>query len=193
LLTGHSDARVLSQPCEVHFAGFRSDTYRLQQAGWELSVEQDVYRRALRLAMHHRAADLYMLADSQDFDFFSHRMGDRPPVFNIRHCSSRMVIQLMESSFDFQPIDATPALATTTRRSIEDFNIFATQQVRAEEILVEPQSVAECLELIKKMQAPELAAVRKRNEQRRRDAGDTSFGSMAPLTRVHANVITLAA
>lgn len=189
MLTARSD-RVLSRPCEVHFAGFRSDTFRLQQAGWQLSVEQDIMYRRIRLAMRFEPARLYMLADSQDWDYF--RDSDHLPVFTIRRCSSDMVIQLMESSFDFQPIDAKPAFVSAERRSIEDFGIFAPLQVRTKEILVEPESVAECLELIKRLQAPELAEVRKRNERRARDMGSSSYGDMT-ATNVQAQIITLAA
>jgi hypothetical protein len=189
LLTGRSD-RVLSEPCEVHFAGFRSDTYRLQQAGWQLSMEQDIRMCRINLVMRFEPCGLYMLAQGQDYDFL--RDSRARPVFTIRHCSSRMMIQVMESLANFQPIDATPSFVTSERKCIEDFGIFATLQVRTEEILVEPQSVAECLELIKKMQAPELAAIRKRNEQRRRDPGDVSYGSME-RTNVHCQVISLAA
>lgn len=191
MLTGRSDERVLNQPCEVHFAGFRSDTYRLQQAGWQLSVEQDMRRMAIRLAMRFEPARLYMVSRLVEYDFLQDR-GARP-VFVINHCANNIVVQLMESSFDFKPIDATPAFVTEARKSIEDFGIFAPLQARTEEILVEPQSVAECLDLIKRLQAPELAAIRKRNEQRRRDQGSLDYGSTAPLTKVHAQVITLAA
>lgn len=190
-MMGRSDARVLNRPCEVHFAGFRTDTFRLQQAGWQLSMEQDLMRMSIRLAMRFEPARLYMVSEAADHDFFRH--SDHLPVFHVRHCASNVVVQLMESTFDFKPIDAKPAFVSEQRKGIEDFNLFAPLQTRTEEILVEPQSVAECLDLIKRLQAPELAAIRKRNEQRRRDPGSMDYGSTAPATKVHAQIITLAA
>jgi hypothetical protein len=191
LLTGRSDARILNEPCEVHFAGFRTDTYRLQQAGWQLSMEQDIARMSIRLAMRFEPARLYMVSNAVEHFYLQH--GCVRPVFHVQHCASNITVQLMESSFDFEPIDATPAYVTTERKSIEDFGIFAPLQTRTEEILVEPQSVAECLELIKKLQAPDLAAIRKRNEQRRRDQGSRDYGNTGPLTQLHAQIVTLAA
>lgn len=185
---------VLSQPCEVIFAGFRSDTYRLQQAGWVLSVEQDIMRCSLRLAMKLPAAGLYMLAEQVDFDFYqrAHLGGGASPRFIIRHCSSQIHLRLQERSFAFQPIDATPVFVDAPFKSIEDYGIFATPLVRTEEILVEPESVEECMALIRKLQAPELEAVRKRNAQRARDPGSTEHGAMQ-RTNFHAQIITLAA
>ena len=183
--------RFLSQPCPVYFAGFASDTYRLQKAGWQLSVEQDIMRGTIRLAMRFEPARLYMLADTQDYDYWSARAGHgRPPSFAIRHCASNITVQLMESVFDFKPIDATPTFAKVERTGIEDLGIFATPLVRTEEILIEPQSVEECLSLIRKMQAPELQAVRERNARR------NSLGQeVMPVMRqnFHAQILSLAA
>jgi hypothetical protein len=191
LSTGLSDPRILGEPCEVHFAGFRSDTYRLQQAGWQLSMEQDLRMRTINLIMRFEPARLYMMARGQDFDYFRDTRGARP-VFHIQHCSSNLTVQIMGTLASFAPVDATPAFVTSERKRIEDFAIFAPLQVRTEEILVDPKSVDECLALIKKMQAPELEAVRKRNAARARDPGSMEHGYLQ-RTNVHAQVITLAA
>jgi hypothetical protein len=157
-------------------------------------MEQDIRRLEIRLAMRFEPARLYMVSNAVDYDFFRDSgMGGRRPVFHVQHCASNITVQLMESSFDFKPIDAKPAFVETTRKSIEDFALFAPLQARTEEILVEPKSVAECLDLIKRLQVPELAAIRKRNEQRRRDQGSMDYGSTAPLTKLHAQIVSLAA
>ncbi len=180
---GHSDYRMLSQPHRVIFAGFESTTTRLQQAGWQLSAEQLMDRMSVRLALKLQMAGLYMVAEQQDCDFYNRR--HEPMTFHIKHCSSNMVIQMMETVFNFKPIDAYPQMTESPRKSIEDFGIFAPLLARTEEIIIEPQSVAECLELIKKMQAPELAAIRKRN----------SDESNRPIQRqtFHAQILSLAA
>lgn len=187
----HSEFKVMSDPAEVIFAGFVSDTRRLQQAGWRLSMNQDVYGRLIQLAMHHPGAGLYMVADAMDFEFmrprqYSHVHGgfEPPPRFVIRHCSSKIVCQVMANFANFRPVDAEPQYVEVQHKNIEDFNIFASSLVRTEEIIVEPQSVAECLELIRKMQAPDLAEVRKRNARRDQPIEQQNF---------HAQIISLAA
>jgi hypothetical protein len=130
-----------------------------------------------------------MLAETQDFDFFRAArdgIGVEQPVFHIRYAASDIVIQTMESSFNFQAVDASPQFVSDKRRSIEDFGIFATPLARTEEIIVEPETVMGLLEKIKAMQAPELAAIREKN--RRRDQHQ-------PMERqqFHAQILSLAA
>lgn len=191
----HSNPRILSQPHRVRFAGFESTTRDLQRAGWQLSVEEAVYDYRIRLAMRFEPAGLYMLADAQEHRYnmrsapYSRSFDPRSQVqltFDIRHCSSRVAVQLRERGFDFRPIDAEQTYVDTPFKRIEDFHIFASPLVRTEEIIIEPQSVAECLDLIRKMQAPELAAVRKRNLQRERSE---------PMNQqnFHAQILSLAA
>lgn len=189
---GPSDARFLSRPCEVHFAGFVSDTYRLQQEGWQLSMEQDIRMRSIRLAMRLDAARLYMVSNACTYEYMSDYGRDRLPVFHVQHCASNVTVQLMESQFLFKPIDATPQYTEVRRRSIEDFGIFAAPAARTEEIIVEPETVASLLDKIKSMQSPELAAIRERNRRRAADPGSMDHGAMQG-TRFHAQIVTLAA
>lgn len=184
-----SDARVLSQPCRVIFAGWESTTSRLQQAGWQLSAEQDPGMGHLRLALKFEPARLYMLAQAQQWDFLRTRLDNQPPVFHIRYAASDMVVQLMESAFDFVPFDAKPQYTEAPRRCIEDFGIFAPCLARTEEIIVEPKTVESLLAEIKKLQVPELAQIRRRNAARDRR------NSTEPMQqqRFHAQIVSIAA
>lgn len=133
-----------------------------------------------------------MLAKLQDFYFAGQpnqwvdpQSVGRPLEFHITHCSSNLGVQVLANSFDFKPIDARPQFVNTEYKNIEDYGIFATPLVRTEEILIEPSSVAECLDLIRRLQAPDLADIRQRN----RAAND------APIARqtFHAQILSLAA
>lgn len=183
--------RMLGERHEVRFAGFRSTTWDLQQEGWQISAEEDYQRDTIRLALRHPPTGLYMLADGQRYEFRSKAYSpygrmDESLVFNVRHCSSKMAVQLRERTFDFRAIDAMPMFTDTPFKRIEDFSIFAPALVRTEEIIIEPQSVAECMDLIRKMQAPELAVIRERNLQR-------DFMDVAPQQKFHAQILSLAA
>lgn len=185
-----SDILCRSEAMEVHFAGFRSDTVTLQRTGWRLAVEEDIIRNTLRLMMHHDQAGLYLVADEVRYDYMSRgRLGIREerPVFLVRKVAR--ALQSISSNFDFakfSPVDAEPCVANVQYKRIEDFALFGAPLVRTEEIIIEPQSVAECLDLIRKMQAPELAEVRRRNLARDRDQ---------PMAQqqFHAQILSLAA
>jgi len=180
---------LLSRPAEVHFAGFRSDTFTLQQNGWSLAMEQNILNGVMRLMLHHRDAELYMVAADVRHDFlrpmFSY--GERPLVFQIVTVARSLQSYRVAMDFSkFSAIDATPTMRVEEPKRIEDFAIFAAPLVRTEEIIVEPQSVAECLDLIKRLQAPNLAEIRERNRQRERLEPSNQ-------TRFHAQILSLAA
>lgn len=196
-MMGRSDARILSRPCPVYFAGFETTTTRLQQEGWELTVEQDIRDCRMRLLMRFQPAGLYMLSEEARFDYFRNadmRFGgpDVTPEFHVRKVSSKMVVQLMERSFSFQAIDAQPTFTEAPRKSVEDFGFFAAPLVRTEEIIVEPETVSDLLAKIKSMQAPELAAIRERNRRRAQDQASLEYGAMQQ-TKFHAQIVSLAA
>lgn len=184
---GRSDYRLLSAPHEVYFCGFVSTTARLQQAGWQLSVSQDNYRGTLQLALKNKDFGGYMIADEVRYSGFRTMDPHEELRFVVRRVNADVLIHSCSIDFSqFSPIDAMPQICTTERKSIKDFNIFAPALVRTEEIIIEPQSVAECLDLIRKMQAPDLAALRERN--RKRDLSE-------PMQQqnFHAQILSLAA
>lgn len=178
------EPRLLSAPHEVHFCGFRSTTALLQQAGWQLSVD---YGDRLTLAMHNKGFGGYMIAEPLEHDSYRIMEHHERLTFVVRRVNADILVYQSTMGFSaFEPIDARPQFVATERKSIKDFNIFASQLVRTEEIIIEPQSVAECLDLIRKMQAPELAAVRQRNATR-------DFTEATNQTRFHAQIMSLSA
>ncbi len=192
-----SDQMLKSQACKVRFAGWESTTTRLQNAGWQLAVEHAWDRDRVRLAMKYRDGGMRMIAEAQHytrpmhFDAMRYEgMGGAPnlPVFDVIHVAPEIHIRVIDiDTFNFSPIDARTQIHTITdARPMDAFEIFAVPLVKTEEIIVEPASVMELMEQIKKLQAPELAAIRER--QRRAERGE-------PLaqTRYHAQIISLAA
>jgi hypothetical protein len=187
-----SNTRLLSQPCEVLWAGFRSNTYVLQQAGWELAVEQDFSGLRLRLLIRNRDMQLYAVSDASSFDFYrnAHEHLSRP-VFHIVQASSTMQLAQIVGfapSFSFKQFDAAPQFSAMRYDNIEDLGIFAAPLVRTEELIVEPADVSALLEQIRRMQAPGQAEIRAK--QRTRECTDR-IPDARPMTRFHAQIITL--
>lgn len=186
-MTGIRDAHFLSAPHRVLFCGFESTTTALQQAGWSLSANQDFHASTIQLALRNKDFGGYMLADSQHWNWSQRGRSPEQLTFVVRRVATDILVYQHGIDFQkFSPIDAVPQYLQPGPRSIKDFSIFAPALTRTEEIIVEPQSVAECLELIRKMQAPELAAVRHRNAQR-------DYNQPINQTHFHAQIVSLAA
>lgn len=184
---------VLSEPAEVWWAGFRSDTYQLQQAGWEIAAEQDVMYDRIRLLLRHRDMKLYALTNECEYHFRDmYQQPGRRLTFKVVAASPNFQVQCVPSRVDFsnfQQIDAKPQWAEIEIKSIEDFKIFATPLARTEEIIVEPQTVSAMLEKIREMQAPEQA--RLRAKQRLEASREGLRGDAVPRQRFHAQIISI--
>jgi hypothetical protein len=167
------EPRILSAPCDVFWAGFKSDTYKLQQGGWSISVEQAVADRGIRLLMNHRQMRLYAISEYSEFDYYRNAQSrGMAPTFNVTHVASRIeVLRIHDRLDNFKLIDAAPQIVNSEITSIEDFGIFAVPMVRTEEIIVDPKDVSAMLEQIRAMQSTEQRNIRERNVSRdRRDA-----------------------
>jgi hypothetical protein len=179
--------RELSRPAEVFFMGFRSDTLTLQQCGWELAVEQEYHFNQMRLLMRHRDLDLYAISDNIGFNYrqaaAQGMYSDQPLIFNVRGCAHKFmeIIGKPMTISKFNQIDAMPQIVEHNIKHIDDFGIFATPLARTEELIVEPQTVSEMLEQIRKMQAPEQARIRR----------DSNSREPSQRQRFHAQIISL--
>lgn len=187
---GLQQDRLLSRPITVRWAGWETNTYRLQQAGWELSAEHDFTSMHIRLAMRHTPCQCVAITAPLAVDFYDAAYGmHAPPPATVQYFACRATVQFYEQSVSsFKPIDAAPQFVSSTMRSIEDLKWFATPLVRTEEIIVEPETVAELLEKIRKMQAPEQAAIRAR--ERLRNLEGVEIGAVRQQQQFHAQILS---
>jgi len=174
----------------VYWAGFKSNTFALQQAGWGIAVEQDFVDARIRLLIHNPDWNLYAFSDYSTHEFYRERHDEfrMLPSFTIRHCSPRIqATRVMDDFTKFRQVDAMPQFTNAVVESIEDLGIFAVPMTRTEEIIVEPADVYTLLEQIKKMQSPEQAEIRERNRRRDREGAST----VSQRQNFHAQIISL--
>jgi hypothetical protein len=188
--------RMLSRPAQVHWAGFESDTYRLQQAGWELAVEEEIEYDRIRLMMRHRDMRLYALTDAADYYYRRDETPGREPPLRFNVCMAAPSIQVQRMNVagpmafeNFRQIDAKPQMIESEIKSIEDFRIFATPLVRTEEIIVAPQTVSEMLQKILEMQLPEQERIRQR--ERLAESREAYLVGSGPRQRFHAQILSI--
>jgi hypothetical protein len=189
---------MLSRPVGVRWAGWESNTFQLQQAGWELAVEYEPIYDKYRLLVHHRQGTLYGMShanilERQLSDPWSERM---PPAFELTGLARSLEV-ISEHHMEplpfanFIQIDATPQLTERKIHRIEDFNIFKTITTRAEEIIIEKadMTVIEHLEAIKDLQSASQAEIRDRIlKDRRRGSADQD---VSPEVEIHTNIVQL--
>ena len=191
-----TDHRFLSTPMEVYWAGWQTDTLRLQQAGWELSAEQDIYRAAMRLGIRHQSAQMYGISSPVNLDYQRHYYeGSRAPNIPIQmaYLATKVTVNVMDDLSNFQPIDATPQFVNGPAaqiKNIEDFGIWALPMARSEEIIVDPHDVDQLLKMIRDVQLPEQEAIRERN--RLRESREGLSVDHQPRQQFHAQILSIA-
>lgn len=183
-MMAHSNGRVFNLPCDVHFLGWRSDTFRLQQAGWELCVEQHPWEGRIRLGLRHGGLKVYALSEEATYHISQDYGREKLPTFIVNQFYTDIEKTLLFDISDFYGIDAKPCYVTRESLTIEDHQqLFIKPLVRTKEILVEPATVNALMEQIMKLQSPKLEEIRKRNRTREYIGNQETF---------HAQVISIA-
>jgi hypothetical protein len=191
-VSGHH--RILSEPVRLHWAGWESDTRRLQQAGWAISAEQDIPGATMRLAMRHEGCHIQGLTDRVPWSYMQETdFRVRPPlVLPVRFMASRFHVELIEtpSICSFRPIDAQPQFTRSEIRSLDDLAHFAVPLARTQEIVLPEESVPELLERILKLQQP---ARTDRIRRQLREEAEVMRVDAIPQQRFHAQILSFAA
>lgn len=168
---------LVNPPCEVLFAGWRSSTYDLGRAGWDISFERaDNHFFGLtveRMILRHKGAGLVGMARTREpFDTYRWRQtGGHQNMAML----PRFVVEQMHPGIaihhepQFSPFAGYTSWAMTEPMFVEstlhDHCLFLDKQAPAgETLIVEPRDVMQLLEQIKQMQSPEQAEIRKRRK-----------------------------
>lgn len=187
----HED-RILSRPVRLHWAGWETNTLRLQQAGWQLSAEQDIASDSMRLAIRHEASRVYGLTARVPWHYM-HEL-DRfqgVPDLPIQHIASRYEIvthEMPSLNAGFRPIDAMPQFTQARRVSLDDFAHFAAPLARTEQIIVPDEDVTALMDRILKLQDP--ARMERVREEVRRSHEPGLHFSAQRRQAVHAQIIS---
>jgi hypothetical protein len=159
---GYPDLK--NQPVKIHMAGWESDTFKLQNAGWQISVEEmddpSNFCRRIRVAMKHPHLKLYCVTDHNRYDHGDEewmKHYGRPTIeLTVRSIACDMqVLHVPDDFTNFQPVDARPIYEHSQGdyRSIEEFKIFRPLAPE-KQIIIPNESVAELLSKIEGMQEP---------------------------------------
>jgi hypothetical protein len=190
-----ADKYLASQPMRIHFAGWETDTYRLQQNGWQLSASQDPYNDSIQVAFQHAEYRMrgvtnrirrYDMMDRYSYNQFSTHKDtiDVAAFLASDFVSTRTNILPMES---FKPIDAEPQFMEM-RQMMSQNMFFAPNLARTQELIVPEQSVDDLLNMILDKQASNRAQLIQRRVREQGQKIDFN-----PRTHVHAQIVSIAA
>lgn len=194
---------ILSRPYRVMWAGWETDTRRLQQAGWKLAVDtaqMDSWEGTrYTLVMHHEGMKLWALCDDRHINFHQsvsiHANPEALSTFIVRHVANDIHVRTMGPvKMAFQQINAEPAygkMEDMVDHSLANLNIFHLGGERVDEVLFDKAdlTVVDHLEAIKKLQAPRQKEIREKMLREESDATASDRSAVPPKSEVVANLI----
>lgn len=187
---------IQSSPFTIRWAGFESDTLKLQHNGWKLAVENNYIFHAdlhqIRFILKHDYLQLIAITElsSRDIDMrdgygeWYHRTRGELPFCHIQAIGREIVYAhgTPLNIRDFQHIDAMPKMV---EKKLSEISLFSTIIQPDSAFIVEPEQISQLLEKIVACQAPKQKEIRERikNQSLREALNQT----------VHAQIISMAA
>jgi len=163
--------RIVSPITEVYWAGWRSDTYSLQKAGWQIAMQEIHTRFQYQFAFSHPQYQFWGLSEPIEAREVMRFQQDgcqgrrKMPMIIIYHMASDIQLEVETMNTQFVPIDATPNIIKVEIISMADMNIFRTIGNDVKEILVPKPNVASLLNQIIESQAPYQKELREKKRQ----------------------------
>lgn len=197
------DRFVQSRPHPVFWAGFKSNTFALQQAGWEFSASQAPELDGVGLMMRHRGLGMVAstnLVPMMHFYQSGYAMHDPNAIqpFHVQWLTDRNPQFQYINPPDYleycQPVDMKPQLMQQSEvRTLDDMNIFANVcMARTTELIVDPDDVSAMMDRILELQDPARQERFKRMVQEQKDPGRVRSDPM-PRQQFHAQIVSIAA
>ncbi len=183
--------QLMSRPVRLHWAGWETDTYRLQEHGWSISAEQDIASMTMMLALRHPHEAAYGISSRVPWEFMEERSFSTHPLdlgADFRF-GRDVIVHHMGGLPNFSAIDALPQMMETRRTRLEDFAHFTTPLVRTQEIVVPEESVEDLMARILKLQQPDRT---ERIRQSLRNPEGYRLDTL-PKQKFHAQILSFAA
>ena len=190
------DRHILSRPHPMHFAGWRSDTFTLQQAGWEFTASQRIGMDEVGLAFQHPRLGLKGLTNTIPSYVYA-EMGihrDTAPPFHVTWMTDAQVqfrqIEIPHWLPSCDPVDMRPQMIDEIKDFDDMVRFAGVSMARTAELIVDPDDVSAMMDRILTLQNP---ARQKRYREIVRQG--RQVGSAKPVSRqnFHAQIVSFAA
>lgn len=155
----------LNRPVQLNWAGWETDTYKLGQAGWQISAEQDVEQNRIQIAINHPEAQVQGISTIEEFlfqDMVRKNVHFVLPVTLKFETMSReiRITTIPASNINFQPIDFMPKIMERKIQSLNDFANFTVLEIPKNEVYLHEANIDQILKMALQRQVPEQERIR---------------------------------
>ena len=161
------NTRFVNRPIKLWWGGWETDTFKLGQEGWQISAEQDIYRRKMRIAINHPKLQVQSITEMEDFMYeqFLHNDMYRgitlPVMLRFKTMASEIYVDTIETGTSMSAVDFRPQMIENKVRSLGDIANFQTiVEVPKNEIYLKEANINQILEMALQKQEPEQERIR---------------------------------
>ncbi len=187
---------VQSQPHPICWAGFKSDTYTLQQHGWEFEAYQNMAAHRFALAFRNKSLGMKGVTNEVDYDIAY--AGIRQPgaylPFYIDWMTTADVrvqhVHMPPWCHETTPVDMKPTVITEMKTFEDTFLFAGAPLVRTNEIIIDPNDVGNMMDRILELQDPD----KKEHflEAAKAAKAQGSVARAGPRQNFHAQILSIA-
>jgi len=158
---------MLSHPVKLFWNGWESNTYRLQEYGWEISAAESVEYRKMAISFRHKESNMRGISDYVDWDYYQNVVSQNYPVHmpTLRCQLANNITLQIQSPVDydlFNPIDARPINKRIYQNiSLDDLAHFRKIEKPSNEIFLKQASMEDILNMALSKQEPKQKQIRK--------------------------------
>lgn len=166
-----SDYRLISQPIRIHWMGWETDTARLAENGWDISVDQNLQHRSMEIAIRknsERGQSIYGMTEMKEFEYHRYLHNYHPheyvyPLFKMLLAYEIIINERYVRAKEFSAVNAHPSYMEVNNSMDRIENLIHFQKIKQDtkQIILQRASMQEVLEFALSKQAPEQERIRK--------------------------------
>ncbi len=149
-----TDIRFLSDPIDLHWLGWRTDTATLAKFGWDISADQNPVNRTMRIALRKQFNNGMQIQGISELEEFLYVNYQRANNLQIRPQTRIMQMELAHNlhvgynyvhDADWNAVDANPIYTSQRIESLEDMVHFKKLNQDTKEIILQKASMDDVL------------------------------------------------
>lgn len=158
--------KTLNPIIELNWLGWQTNTLRLMQHGWQISVSENVYHNTLDMAIKYPKIGIQGVSMDNSFNYM--RMINPinlhiPLRFNIQMAHYIDIVTQVQE-YAWKPINAQPQYMNINPKytKLEDFALFETLPSKEKQIIITEPSFDKVLQMALEHQAPKQKELRQK-------------------------------
>lgn len=156
--------RTINPVINLEWLGWRTNTLQLMNAGWQISVSENIHQRSLDMAIKHPNIKIQGISRGNAYNYMQmmHTIDLNVPLRFSMQLARSINIASQTQEYTWKPVIASPQYVkiNTEYKNLEDFALFETLPPKEQQIVISKPTLTEVLQMALEHQAPKQKELR---------------------------------